>query len=80
MRQSWTKYLETFSRFLAQFLFTTSETELDYYHQKVSVRVASRVAERLETLDLRKLGNLKKVFGMIGFDGEYLDGHRRAKF
>ena len=35
--------------FLAQFFFTTSETELDYYHQKVSVRVASRVAEQLKT-------------------------------
>ena len=28
---------------LAQFLFTTSETELDYYHQKVSSRVAERL-------------------------------------
>ena len=35
--------------FLAQFFFTTIETELDYYHQKVSARVASRVAERLKT-------------------------------
>ena len=26
--------------FLAQFSFSTSETELDYYHQKVNVRVA----------------------------------------
>ena len=26
---------------LAQFLFTTSETELDYYHQRVNVWVAS---------------------------------------
>ena len=25
---------------LAQFLFTTSETELNYYHQKVNARVA----------------------------------------
>ena len=31
------------------FFFTTSETELDYYHQKVSARVASRIAERLKT-------------------------------
>ena len=31
---------------LAQFLFTTSETEIDYYHQKVDVRVISRVTER----------------------------------
>ena len=35
--------------FSAKFVFTTSETELDYYHQKVSARVASRVAERLKT-------------------------------
>ena len=41
--------------FLSQLVFTTSETKLAYYHQKVNVRVASRVAERLK--DLRKLGN-----------------------
>ena len=35
--------------FLVQVFFTTSETELDYYHQEVSVRVASRIAERLKT-------------------------------
>ena len=35
--------------FLEQFFFTASETELNYYHQKLSVRVASRVAERLKT-------------------------------
>ena len=35
--------------FLAQPFLTTSETELDYYHQKAVVRVASRVAERLKT-------------------------------
>ena len=40
---SWTKYLWTFS-----FPFTTSITELGYYHQKVNIRVASRVAERLK--------------------------------
>ena len=33
---------------LAQLFFTVSETELDY-HQKVSVSVASRVAEGLKT-------------------------------
>ena len=32
---------------LAQFSFTTSESGLDYYHQKMIVRVASRVAERI---------------------------------
>ena len=30
--------------FLVQFAFTTIETELDCYHQKVNVRVASRVS------------------------------------
>ena len=29
--------------FLAQFLFTTSESELDYYHRKANVRVAERL-------------------------------------
>ena len=45
---------------LTQFLFTASETELDYYHQKVNVRVASRVAEPPKTYyDLRRLVNFK---------------------
>ena len=44
--------------------------ELDYYHQKVRVRVASRVAKRLKTYDLKKLENFKKVFAMLGFDDE----------
>ena len=40
--------------FLAQFLFTTGETKLDYYYQKVSVWVASRVAERLKTEEMSR--------------------------
>ena len=35
--------------FFAQYLFTTSERELDYYHQNVIVGVVSQVAERLKT-------------------------------
>ena len=34
---------------LAQFPFTTIEFELDFYHQKVNVRVDSRVAQELKT-------------------------------
>ena len=34
---------------LAQFPFTTSESELDYYHQKVDVKVASQIAKGIET-------------------------------
>ena len=37
---------------LAKFPFTTSETDLDYYHQKLSIPVASRVAEQPKILDL----------------------------
>ena len=33
---------------LAQFLFTASETELNYYHQNVNVVVELRVAEQLK--------------------------------
>ena len=66
--------------FLAQFVLITSETELNYYHQKVNVRVASRVAERLKTKYLRKLGNFKKIPQMLGFDGEYPAVPLKAKF
>ena len=45
--------------FLPNFPFTTSETMGDYYLQTWYIRVASRVAERLN--DLRKLGNIRKV-------------------
>ena len=38
------------SRVLVQFQFTTSETELDYYHHNVS----TRVAKRLKTCQGRK--------------------------
>ena len=34
---------------LTQFPFTKGEAELDYYHQKVNIRVVSRVTERLKT-------------------------------
>ena len=62
-----------------QFLFTTCETELDYYHQKVNILVASRVAKRLKTYDLMKLRNLKKIPEMLGFDSDYPAVHAKAK-
>ena len=65
--------------FLAQFAFTTTETELEYYYQKVNVRVAVRVTERLKTWDLKKLWNLKKILEMLGFDSKYPAVHERAK-
>ena len=33
---------------LAQFSYTTSEWELNYHHQKVTVRFASEVTEQLK--------------------------------
>ena len=61
-------------------LFTRSETEIYYYHQKANVQVDSRVPEWLKTKDLRKLGNFKKIIEMLGFDGEYPVVHPKAKF
>ena len=69
-----------FLLFLEQFLFTISETEPDYYHQKASERVASQATERLKTLDLRKLGNFQKIPTMLGFDSKYPAGHPKTKF
>ena len=37
--------------------FTTSEMELDYHYKKLNVKVLLRVAERLKTYDLKKLGH-----------------------
>ena len=66
--------------FLAQLFFTTSEMELDYFHKEASVGVAPRVAERLKTKDLRKLGDFQKISEMLGFDGEYPAVKRKVKF
>ena len=45
---------------LPNFSFTTSET-IDDYYMVYTRRAASRVAERLKTQDLRKLGKIRKV-------------------
>ena len=64
--------------FLPQFLFTTSETELDY-HQKVNVRVSSRVTEQIKTQDLRKLRNFKKTPETLGSEGDYSVGTPKSQ-
>ena len=43
---SWKKNCRLF-HVLAPFFFTASQIELDYYRQKVNVRVASQVTEQL---------------------------------
>ena len=55
---------------LAQFPFTTSKSELDYYHQKVNVRVGLRVAEQRKTYDLKKQGYFKEIPEMLGIEGK----------
>ena len=43
---------------LVQVQFATSKTKLDSWYSKLDIRVASPVAERFKTYELRKLGSL----------------------
>ena len=79
-RHSWAKHLHTFFYFLAQCPFTTSKTELVYYHHRMNVSVASWVAEGLKTEDFSKLGNFNKIPEILGFDGKNPAVHPKAKF
>ena len=45
----------------------------------MNVPVALRIAKRLKTWDLRKLGNFKKIPEMLAFDGECPAVHPKAK-
>ena len=74
-RQSWRAF-----HILAQLLFTINETELNYYLQSMSLRVAEQVAEQCETQYFGKLGNFKKIPEILGFDSKYSAGHSKAKF
>ena len=59
---------------LAQFPFTTSQPEVNYYHQNVNIRVAGR----LKTEDLRKLENFKKLPKLIEIDDEGTAGYLKT--
>ena len=69
-----------FFHFLVQFLFTTSETELDFHYEAMNTHVASLFSKPFRHQDLWKLENFKKITKMIGFDGEYLASHPKDKF
>ena len=56
--KSWKKYL---FHIFSQFWFTTSQMELDYYEQKVNIRVVTEVSERL-----KKLRDFKEILELIG--------------
>ena len=47
---------------LPTFLFTKSKIMRDFYLQILYIRVASRAVERFKAKNLRKLGNIRKVF------------------
>ena len=53
---------------LAQFL-TTSETQLDYYHEKMNVQVALRLVERPRTYGPRIQRNFKKTLKCLDLMG-----------
>ena len=65
---------------LTQFSFTISKIELHYYHKRVNVCVTSRIAKLLETLDVRKWGNFKKIHNVLRIHEEYLLGYPKSKF
>ena len=65
---------------LAQLRFTTSETELDYYRQKVIVGVVSQIAEPFKTLDLKELRNFKKIPEILGTESKCPASHPKANF
>ena len=46
---------------LLWFLITNSEMEVNNYHEKLNVPVASQVTLRLKDLDLRKVENFRKT-------------------
>ena len=62
------------SHALAQFPLTTSETELDYYQQKVNLQVASRVVKRW--LDL--IANTQAAAQRANFDICAQNRHKSA--
>ena len=47
---------------LVQIRFTTSKRNLDIWYSKLSIRVA----ERLKTQDLKKIGNIRKILNLGG--------------
>ena len=46
---------------------------LNYYHQKVNIRVISRIAQRLKTQSCRKLGKSQKISKMLANDEQALN-------
>ena len=66
--------------FLTKFSFTTNKTEIDYYHQRVNIPIASQVAERLKTLDCKKAGNFKKTLEILGIKGKDPTSHPKPIF
>ena len=64
-----------FYHVLSEPAFAKSETELDYYHQRVNVQVTSQVAESFKTEDIRKLVNFKKIPKKLEIKAKYPADH-----
>ena len=60
---------------LAEFLFTASGKEIDYYQNELNVRIINED----KTSGLVKLGNFRKIPDMLGFDGEHPSDTVRGK-
>ena len=56
---------------LVQIIFTTSKTKRDIQYSKLSIWVASRVAELLKIQNLRKQGNFRKNLYLTGSITQY---------
>ena len=59
-----------------KFYYTIKDTKLDFYQQKVNVRVASQFVKSLKTLAIRILGNFKKTPEMLGIEDEHPTNHK----
>ena len=51
---------------LVQVRFATSKTKLDIKYNKLRLKVASQVAARLKTYDLKKLGYFRNISNLGG--------------
>ena len=51
---------------IAKVRFATRKTKFDIFYSKLGIPVVSQVSERLQTEDLRKLGNITKMSNLDG--------------
>ena len=73
-------YLWIYSRFNAFFInHKWNRTRFLSPESKCTSKVSSRIAERLKTWDLKKLGNFKKTPAVLGTKDKHSTGHQKKK-